>query len=310
MSVARKTLLWASENDWLKTNVPKWKFVQKALKKFMPGESSDDAITESLKFLAYNIPTVFTKLGENISNIEESFAGRDHYIAVIDQIADQKLDTEISLKLTQIGFDISEEEAFNNFCAIAERVKTKLGNTLFIDMEGSAYTQRTIDFYKRVIPIYPNTGICLQAYLYRTVNDINELINCSPKIRLVKGAYRESGDIAYPDKNDVDKNYFELSKILLRSIKENNVRTVFATHDSRMIEEIISEGLRHGLSKSSIEFQMLYGIKTNYQYDLAKRGFSFRVLIAYGEYWYPWYMRRLAERPANVWFVVKNFHKK
>lgn len=310
MSVARKTLLWASENAWLKTNVPKWRFVQKALKKFMPGESSDDAITESLKFLAHNIPTVFTKLGENINSIEESFDVRDHYLELIDQIAEQKLDTEISLKLTQIGFDISEEETFKNFSAISEKVKSQLGNTLFIDMEGSAYTQRTIDFFKRVISVYPNTGICLQAYLYRTVNDINELVNLSPKIRLVKGAYKEAADIAFSDKNDVDKNYFELSKLLLKSVKENKVRAIFATHDSKMIEAIISEGLMLGVSKKLIEFQMLYGIKTNYQYDLAKRGFSFRVLIAYGKYWYPWYMRRLAERPANVLFVIKNLYKK
>lgn len=306
MNLSRSILLWMSENNWMKTNVPKWWFVRKALKKFMPGDSIEDALNASESFSVIGIPTVFTKLGENITDLSEAAGVGDHYLDLIDKIAARNLDIEISVKLTQLGFDFSFEETLKNFSAIAEKTKQKLGNVVFIDMEGSAYTQRTLDFYHAIKDKHDNIGICLQAYLYRTKSDIDKLLKLSPSIRLVKGAYKENPEIAFPQKSLVDNNYFTLAQSLIKHVKEQNIRVIYASHDQKLINQIIEESKRVGLDKNQLEFQMLYGIKTSLQTQLAKDGFKVRVLIAYGDSWYPWYMRRLAERPANIWFVIKN----
>ena len=164
----------------------------------------------------------------------------------------------------------------------------------------------TIDFYKAVKDKCDNVGICLQAYLYRTENDIHELFRISPSIRLVKGAYKETDDIAFPEKYKVDENYFLLAHKFMNEIKATGIRVIFATHDEKLIEKIVDEAEKIELPKHKLEFQMLYGIKTELQKQLAANGYKVRVLIAYGESWYPWYMRRLAERPANIWFVLRN----
>lgn len=306
MSLSRSVLLWMSENKWMQNNVPRWWFIRKAVKKFMPGESVEDALNAAQNFSVYNIPTVFTKLGENITQISEAAAVRDHYLNLIDKISERKLDVEISLKLTQLGFDLSEEETFKNFSAIAKHTKEKLGNTVFIDMEGSVYTQKTIDFYKRIKHEHDNAGLCLQAYLRRTDNDLNELFGISSSLRLVKGAYKEPQEIALPEKSGVDLNYFTLATKMMSEVGKNGERIIYATHDQKLITKIIEESKKIGLPKEKLEFQMLYGIKTALQKQLAKEGYKIRVLISYGESWYPWYVRRLAERPANIWFVLKN----
>ncbi len=306
MSLSRNILLWMSENRWMKERIPKFGFVKKAVKKFMPGETEAAALDAAYQFSLAGIPSVFTKLGENITQISEAYAVRDHYLRLIDKVANRKLDIEISLKLTQLGFDLSEEETFKNFTAIVSKAKEKLGNTVFIDMESSAYTQRTIDFYKRVKKEHDNAGICLQAYLLRTDQDILDLVEFNPAIRIVKGAYKEPGDIVFKRKILVDDNFFLCARDLMKNRSNKNVRAVFATHDEKLIKRIREETERNGIQKSKYEFQMLYGIKTSLQKQIAKEGYRFRVLIAYGESWYPWYMRRLAERPANIWFVLKN----
>ncbi len=295
-----------SENKFMKERIPKMGFVQKAVRKLMPGETEDSALDAAAQFLQFGIPSVFTKLGENITQILEADAVRDHYIQLIDKIVERKLDIEISVKLTQLGFDHSEEETYNNFIAIVKKAKEKLGNSVFIDMESSIYTQRTIDFYKKCKKDFENVGLCLQAYLFRTDNDIEELLSINPSIRMVKGAYKEPLSLVFKDKPMVDENFFVCSKKLLLESKQKKIRPVFATHDEKLIKRITQEADRIGIKKSAYEFQMLYGIKTTLQKQLAKDGYQFRVLIAYGESWYPWYMRRLAERPANIWFVIKN----
>jgi len=281
-------------------------FVRKAVKRFMPGETEEAALTAAFDFSKFGIPSVFTKLGENITQLSEAEAVRDHYLQLIDKIAARKLDIEISVKLTQLGFDLSEEETYNNFTAIVKKAKEKLGNEVFIDMEGSIYNQRTIDFFKRVKKEFDNVGICIQAYLLRTTNDIEDLIKINSSVRMVKGAYKEPHNIVFKDKSEVDENFFNCAKKLLIESKVKNIRPVFATHDEALIQRIINEAEKQKIEKSKYEFQMLYGIKTSLQKQLAKNDFKFRVLIAYGESWYPWYMRRLAERPANIWFVIKN----
>lgn len=309
MNLSRTILLWMSENTFLKKKIPNLKFVRKAVKRFMPGETEADAIIAAKELLNEKIQITFTKLGENITQIHEAEKVRDHYLKLIDTIKSENINIELSIKLTQLGFDLSEDISFQYCKEIAESVRQKLGNTLFIDMEGSAYTQRTIDFYKKIKESSNNIGLCLQAYLYRTKEDLSQLIDIDSQIRLVKGAYREPADIAFPKKADVDKNYFELAKILLENIHKKNSRVVFGTHDETLIEKIIKEAKYLGLPKDRLEFQMLYGIKNNYIKDLVRRGYKGSILIAYGESWYAWYMRRLAERPANVWFVLKNIYK-
>jgi len=306
LSISRNILLWASENKWMREHVPSWRFVKKAVKKFMPGETEAAALLEALKLSEKNLPSVFTKLGENINRIEDAEAVKNHYINLINKISASRINIEISLKLTQLGLDLSEEIAFKFCKEIADEVKAKLGNTLFLDMEGSSYTQQTVDFYTRLKSECDNVGLCLQAYLYRTKDDIEKLITVSPSIRLVKGAYKEATHIAMPIKKNVDENYLLLAKQLITASCKSGIRIIFATHDDILIEKIIQESKRLGLPKEKLEFQMLYGIKNNFLKNINERGYKGSVLLAYGESWYPWYMRRLAERPANVWFVIKN----
>jgi proline dehydrogenase len=305
MGLGRNILLWASKNDFLKNHATKWGFVQKAVKKFMPGETVDDAIEAAKRLIDKNIPVTFTHLGENINNLKEAEEVVRHYLTVLEKIYDQKLDIEISLKLTQLGFDISYEKTLDNFKLIAVKA-AEFGNSVWIDIEDSSYADKTIKFYKDIKPDHPNIGICLQAYLYRTEKDLLDLITINPSIRLVKGAYKEGKEVAYPEKKDVDKNYFNLAKKMLELKQKSNLRMAFGTHDVSLVKRILNEGARVGLEQDQIEIQMLYGIKSGEQERLTKTNSKVRVLISYGEYWYPWYVRRLAERPANVWFVAKN----
>ena len=306
MSLSRSIILWASENKWMRKNVPSLGFVKSAVKKFMPGEKVEDALNAAQMFQTNTIPTILTKLGENITDLSEGLVVRDHYLKLIDQIAERNLDIEISLKLTQLGFDLSFDETYERFITVTKKVKEKLGNIIWIDMEGSIYKQKTIEFYKKIKSEYDNVGLCLQAYLYSAEKDIDDLISVNPHIRLVKGAYKESREIAFPNKKDVDHSFLEISKKMMTAAKEKNVRVAFATHDEDLIYAIIKESKYLGLPKNKIEFQMLYGIKTNFQNELVQLGYKLKVLISYGDFWYPWYMRRLAERPSNVWFVIKN----
>lgn len=305
MGIMRTALLWASENQWMRRNVPRRGFVRQALKRFMPGEDVADAVEAAKSFRERDISTIFTHLGENITDLSEAGEAAKHYLVVLDWIAAEKLPTEISLKLTQIGFDLSEEQTYRNFSAIAVRAAS-MGNTVWIDMEGSAYTQRTIDFYGRARREHSNVGLCLQAYLYRTEQDIADLLPLSPAIRLVKGAYHEPKEVAFEKKSQVDENYLKLSKQLLKASREGRGRTVLGTHDLKIIAELEKFSAREGIDRQRLEFHLLYGIKTAEQRRLARAGYRVGVLISYGEFWYPWYMRRLAERPANVLFVLKN----
>lgn len=309
MSISRNILLWASRNEWLKSHVPKMNFVQKALKRFMPGEKVEDAIRASRELIKHNIPTTFTHLGENITSLEEAEINSQHYIDLLDRINKEKLDIEISLKLTHIGLDLSFDKTLILFSSIAEKARA-LNNNVFIDIEDSSYVDKTINFYKKIKEHHNNVGLCLQAYLYRTMDDIKSLKDINPCIRLVKGAYKEPSTVAFKKLSQVNDNYLRLSNSLLQQINEKNIRVAFATHDLILQEHIKNEAKILGLSKEKIEFQMLYGIKTSEQYKPAIDGYKIRTLISYGEHWYPWYMRRLAERPANVLFVLKNIFSK
>ncbi len=256
-------------------------------------------------FLSKIFQLHFTHLGENISSLTEAEANTEHYLDLLDKINKEKLDIEISLKLTHIGLDLSFEKTLKLFSSIASKAKS-MDNYVFIDIEDSSYADKTIDFYKKIKVKHQNVGLCLQAYLYRTMDDIKGMIDLNPCIRLVKGAYKESSSVAFPKLSQVNDNFVLLSNYLLEQIKEKDIRVAFGTHDLLIQEQVKKVAFKLRLPNERFEFQMLYGIKNSEQYKLASEGYKIRTLISYGEHWYPWYMRRLAERPANVGFVLKN----
>lgn len=305
MGLGRNALLWASRSAWLRQRFPRIPTVRRAVKRFMPGEDVDSAIGAAHELNGSQIPTVFTHLGENIADLAEADAVHQHYREVIDRVARERLDTEISIKPTHLGLELDAERATENLEALVDHAR-EVGNRVWIDMEASPYVDATLDLYRRVRANHSNVGICLQSYLYRTADDLESLMPLGPAIRLVKGAYKEPTSVAFPKKADVDANFLALSEVLLNRLGEDGVRVAFATHDMSLIEQIRDAAHEAGVSADGYEIQMLYGIRTSDQLRLVSSGSVVRVLISYGTDWFPWYMRRLAERPANVLFVFRN----
>ncbi|HYN69551.1 MAG TPA: proline dehydrogenase family protein [Candidatus Eisenbacteria bacterium] len=301
----RRILLWFATNRWLREHIPRLWFAKRAVRRFMPGEDVGSALTAAAVFQADGIGAIFTRLGENVIEIGEADAVAEHYLSVIDEIAGRGLDGEVSVKLTQLGFDLDLERTYG----LAERLAARAaesGRSIWIDMEGSAYAEGTIAFYERLKGEHPNVGLCLQAYLHRTAADIQRLLPLEPGIRLVKGAYAEPAAIAYQGRHDVDTNYLALTVAMLEAARAGKkIRIALGTHDVRLIEQAAAHATAAGLPRTAFEIQMLYGIRADEQRRLAREGYPVRDLIAYGEAWYPWYMRRLAERPANVIFALR-----
>jgi proline dehydrogenase len=306
MSVMRSLLLAISENRWMREQGPRLWFVRRAARQFMPGEAFDDMLRAAAELRPVGIDAVFTRLGENVTDAAEASGVTRHYLDVLDAVAAKGIRCEPSIKLTQLGLDLGAEQAYANLRALAGRSHAT-GNYLWIDMEQTSYVDATLDLARRVQAEFPRTGVCLQAYLYRTGADLKALIDQGIGVRLVKGAYKERPDVAYPKKADVDENFFTLSVAMLEGLgRKNGFRPVFGTHDVGLISRIRAHAERAGLSARDIEVHMLYGIQRAEQARLVREGAVVRVLIAYGAYWFPWYMRRLAERPANVWFVLRS----
>jgi len=305
MRLMRSMLLAASQNRWLRHRATHYPFVRRTVSRFMPGETLDDALGAAQILLGKKIGTVFTHLGENIKDRSEAQQVTEHYLEVLERIRERGLQAEISVKLTQLGLDLSPELCFEHLKAIIERAQKD--SIVWVDMEASNYVDATLDLYRRALKTHPNVGICLQAYLHRTKDDLANLLPLRPSIRLVKGAYNEPPEIAFARKQDVDENYFELGKQMLRAKKENHiVRAAFGTHDVALMRGLADFASAEGLGKKDFEVQMLYGIQRAEQERLASEGCTSMVLVAYGSYWYPWFVRRLAERPANLWFMVRN----
>ena len=306
MSVARTLLLKVSDNQWLRENGTRVPFIRRAVSKFMPGESFDEMIAATRATAAEGIPAVFTRLGENVKDLGEADAVARHYLDGIDQLRSLNLDCEPSIKLTQLGLDIDRELAYAHLRDLAARAHAA-NNYLWIDMEQSPYVDVTLALTRRLRDEFPRVGVCLQAYLFRTREDLEDLTGRGIGVRLVKGAYNELADVAFPKKSDVDANYYALAQIMLGpAARAAGSRAVFGTHDLQLIQSIRDHAQTAGVKAPEYEFHMLYGIQKPAQQRLAKDGAQVRVLIAYGDYWFPWYMRRLAERPANVWFVAKS----
>ena len=305
MALMRSMLLAASQNTWLRDHAVKFPFVRRSVSRFMPGETLDAALASAQLLLQKQIGTIFTHLGENVSDRVEAQSVSGHYIEVLDRIQRANLPTEVSVKLTQLGLDLSLDFCFENLRRIIQHENP--GKTVWVDMEAGNYVDATLDIYKRALKTYPNVGICLQAYLYRTKKDLSDLLPLRPSIRLVKGAYKEPPSIAFPKKSDVDENYFALAQQMLQAQSSGACRrAAFGTHDIPLIDRICDFVTQQGIAKNQLEIEMLYGIQRAAQERLAQQGYRSVVLVAYGTYWYPWFVRRLAERPANVWFLVRN----
>jgi proline dehydrogenase len=247
---------------------------------------------------------MYTRLGENLENLAEADEVAAHYIGALDQIVDAGIDGEISVKPTQLGLDHDPEACFQHLVRLAEHAAAK-DSYLWIDMEGSAYVEATIALYERLRAVQPRTGICLQAYLRRTAADIERLRPLDPAIRLVKGAYDEPVSIAYTNRRSVDASFLGLAVRFLVDGRGRPIRLALGTHDVALIEQIAEQASAAGIERDAFEVAMLYGIREDQQRRMAADGYKVQALIAYGEHWYPWYMRRLAERPANVLFVAR-----
>lgn len=306
MSVARTVLLKVSDNQWLRANGTKVPFIRRAVSKFMPGETFDEMLGAAGATAAEGITAVFTRLGENVKDLGEAEGVARHYLESIDRVHAMKLDCEPSIKLTQLGLDIDRELAYGHLRDLAARCHAT-GNYLWIDMEQSPYVDITLTLTKRLREEFPRVGVCLQAYLFRTREDLEDITSRGIGVRLVKGAYNEPASVAFPKKSDVDANYFALAQLMLGAgARASGSRPVFGTHDLQLIQSIRTHAQTTGIKSTEYEIHMLYGIQKTAQLRLSHGGTQVRVLIAYGDYWFPWYVRRLAERPANVWFVVKS----
>jgi proline dehydrogenase len=307
MSVMRKILLAGSTSPWLREQATKRKFVRRSVTKFMPGEKIDDAIAAAAALKPERINTILTRLGENLTRLEEAEEVTQHYLDVLDRVQRAGIDAEISVKPTQLGLDLDAEVCQRNLDRICEKAERLNNVPVWIDMESSPYVDPTLKLYRKSKEKYRGVGVALQAYLYRTAKDIESLIPIGPAIRIVKGAYLEPPDVAYPKKSDVDENFYKLCcRLIADDAQKSGTLLHIATHDVALADRLAAFIDQNKVPTSAYEYAMLYGIQRGQQQRLASSGRRLRVLISYGEYWFPWYMRRLAERPANVTFVLRN----
>lgn len=300
----RATLLKLSDSKSLAHWVTSNGTTRRMSLRFVAGETLDAAIEASRACNDAGMAVTLDYLGENVSTTADAQKARDTYLEIFDRIAREKLNANVSCKLTQLGLDLSVEFCEGLVLSIAERAAA-YESFLRIDMEGSIYTQRTIELVKRVRAQSPCVGAVIQSYLYRSENDIHDLLSYGCRIRLCKGAYKEPPEVAFPRKADVDANYVKLMRILLPS----GFYHAMATHDPRMIAETIRCAAEKRISKDDFEFQMLYGIRTDLQRMLVRDGYRVRIYVPFGREWFPYFMRRLAERPANLGFFVRNFFR-
>ena len=304
--VTRSALIWLSGQEGLKDFATRFKFFKKLTTRFVAGETIDEVIPYIREINAENCTASFDHLNESVDNADEANKEVEEYLRILQQIQEKRVRSNVSIKLTQFGLELDPELAYKNARRVVVDAKQR-GNFVRVDMEASNVTQVTIDIFKRLRSEFDlnDVGIVLQSYLRRTYDDAKELVKLPARIRICKGAYSEPPEVAFPDKKDVDDNYIKVMQLLLSS----GVYHGIATHDPKMIDATIDFATREGIGKEKFEFQMLYGIRRDLQRQLARDGFNMRVYVPYGKHWYPYFMRRLAERPANIWFVMKNVLK-
>jgi proline dehydrogenase len=303
MNPARDALLLAARNRWLGEHLPRYRFVRTTVGRFMPGERMEDALDAAARLGEDGIPATFTFLGENIRNAEDADAVVRHYLRLLDLIEERGLDAELSVKPTHLGMDLDPHATLQRLRLLAER-SAALGRHLFLDMESAPYVDPTLGIYRRLRDEFDNAGVCIQAYLHRTPQDVADLLANGGSIRLVKGAYREPRDVAMHDKSRIRGTFQKLALEFLRW--SGGGRLALATHDVELLREIDRRAAAAGYGRDAYEIQMLYGIRVADQRRLAREGHRIRVLISYGTHWYPWFMRRLAEHPANARLAIRN----
>jgi proline dehydrogenase len=304
--VARSALLFLSRHEGLKDFATRFKPFKKMTTRFVAGEDIETTIQAIRELNAIGCTATFDHLNESVASVAETEAEVREYKKILARIDETGIKSNVSIKLTQFGLGFDPELTYRNARAIVEDAARR-GNFVRIDMEDSAVTQVTLDIFKRLRAEFDlNTvGIVLQSYLRRTYDDVRDVLKIPARIRICKGAYNEGADVAFPDKKDVDENYVRCMKLMLGS----GVYHGIATHDEKMIEATVNFVKQESIGKDTFEFQMLYGVRRDLQEKLAREGYGVRVYVPYGKTWYPYFMRRLAERPANVWFVLKNLLK-
>ncbi len=304
--LSRSALIWLSRHEGLKDFAARFEVFKKLTTRFVAGESIDEAVKFIKEINAEGCSASFDHLNESVGSAAEAELEVSEYLDILSKIDATHINSNASIKLTQFGLGLDHELAYKN----ARRVVIdahRRGNFVRVDMEDSNVTQVTIDIFKRLRAEFDlnDVGIVLQSYLRRTYADAEELLKLPARIRICKGAYNEPPEVAFPDKRDVDENYVRVMQLLLACGTYHGI----ATHDPKMIEATVNFASREGIGKDKFEFQMLYGVRRDLQRQLAHDGYNMRVYVPYGKHWYPYFMRRLAERPANVWFVMKNLFK-
>jgi proline dehydrogenase len=309
MSLARNVLLRMSKSPWLADRVMRRPFAMRAVKKFMPGEKLAEALDAAQALAPFKLGSVLTKLGENLTAESEAIAVRDHYLEVFDQIKTRQLNAHVSVKATQLGLDFSQAHCADHLEVLAQKAEST-GTCFWLDMEDSSYVDRTLELYRGLRAKHERVGVAMQAYLRRTPDDLRQLLAHRPTVRLVKGAYAEPPHVAFPAKRDVDLAYYDLSVELLNAAAKGQALPIFGTHDMALLDRLVTKAASIGVENGGYEIHMLYGIRMAEQKALAAKGRTVKTLISYGSSWFPWYMRRLAERPANVWFVAKSMFRR
>ncbi|HYE12821.1 MAG TPA: proline dehydrogenase family protein [Pyrinomonadaceae bacterium] len=304
--VARSTLLFLSRHEGLKDFAARFRPFQKMTTRFVAGEDIEATVRAIRDLNAIGCTASFDHLNEAVTSEEEAREEVREYLKILARIEETGINSNVSIKLTQFGLGFDPELAYRNARTVVEEAARR-GNFVRVDMEESAVTQTTLDIFRRLRAEFGlnDVGIVVQSYLRRTYDDVQDLLKIPARIRLCKGAYNEPPEVAFPDKRDVDENYVRCMKLLLSS----GVYHGIATHDERMIDATIEHARKEGIARDAFEFQMLYGVRRDLQEKLAREGYRMRVYVPYGKHWYPYFMRRLAERPANVWFVLKNLLK-
>jgi len=304
--LTRSALLYLARQEGLKDFAARFTPFKKMTTRFVAGENIDEAVAAIRELNTTGCTATFDHLNESVTSAAEIQEEVREYNRILARIDETAIQSNVSIKLTQFGLAIDPELAYSNARLVVEEAASR-GNFVRVDMEQSAVKNATIDIFKRLRAEFGlnSVGIVLQSYLRETMDDARELLKIPARIRICKGAYNELPDVAFPDKRHVDENYVSVMKLLLSSGTYHGI----ATHDPKMIEETIRYAEQEKISKDAFEFQMLYGVRRDLQEQLARDGYKMRVYVPYGKQWYPYFMRRLAERPANIWFVMKNMLK-
>ena len=304
--VTRSALIYLSRQESLKDFAANFGLFKKLTTRFVAGENIDEAVAAIRELNGEGCSASFDHLNESVVNAGEADGEVNEYLRILARIDDTGINSNASIKLTQFGLELDPELAYKNARKIVEDAARR-GNFVRVDMESSSVTQVTLDIFKRLRDEFGlnDVGIVLQSYLRRTYQDAQDMLRIPARIRICKGAYNEPPEVAFPDKKDTDDNYVRVMQLLLSS----GVYHGIATHDPKMIDATIDFAQKQGIGKETFEFQMLYGVRRDLQHQLAKDGYNMRVYVPYGKHWYPYFMRRLAERPANIWFVLKNLFK-